>query len=126
MEEPVMVESIPVEPEVPVEGEPEFPSEEEIPPPDEPELMLESAVLEEGEEDPEALQMTSGIEKELPILGINTDEGGEIIGRYVDTFTEEAAQPAWRLVLRVLQITLGAILVGGSLAWWIIKRHGLV
>ena len=72
MEEPVMVESMPVEPEVPVEGEPELPSEEEIPPADEPELMLESAAIPEGEEDPETLQRTSGIDKELPILGINT------------------------------------------------------
>jgi len=118
MEEPVMVESLPVELEVAVE--------EEVLPADEPELMLESAALPEGDEAPEDLQMTSGIDKELPILGINTDEGGEIIGRYVDTFTEEAAQPAWRLVVRVLQIALGAIIVGGGLAWWIIKRHGLV
>lgn len=123
MEAPVMVESMPVELEVAVEEEPEYPPEEEIPPAEEPELMLESAALEEGEAAPEDLQMTSGIAKELPILGVNTDEGGEIIGRYVDTFTEESGQPTWRLVVRVLQITLGAILVGGGLAWWIIKRQ---
>jgi hypothetical protein len=126
MEEPVMVESMPVELEVPVEGEPEIPQEEEIPPAEEPELMLESAAIPEGDEVQEDQQMTSGIEKELPILGINTEEGGEIISRYVDTFTEEAGKPTWRLIVRVLQIALGAILVGGSLAWWIIKRHGLV
>jgi hypothetical protein len=117
MQEPVMVESMPVEPEVAVE--------EEIPPADEPELMLEAAAIPEGEETPEDLLMTSGIDKELPILGINTEEGGEIISRYADTFTEEAAQPAWRLVVRLLQIALGAILVGGGLAWWIFRRHGL-
>jgi hypothetical protein len=117
MQEPVMVESMPVEPEVAVE--------EEIPPADEPELMLEAASLPEGEEAPEDLHMTSGIDKELPILGINIEEGGEIISRYADTFTEEAAQPAWRLVVRLLQIALGAILVGGGLAWWIFRRHGL-
>jgi hypothetical protein len=125
MEAPVMVESMPVEKEVPVEGEPEIPPEE-IPPAEEPELMLESAAIPEGDEAPEDMQMSSGINKELPILGINTDEGGEIVGRYADTFTEEITQPAWRLVVRVLQIALGAILVGGGLAWWIFKRHGLV
>jgi hypothetical protein len=126
MEAPVMVESMPVEPEVPVEGEPEIPPEEAIPPAEEPELMLESAAMPEAEEAPEDMQMSSVIDKALPILGINTDEGGEIIGRYADTFTEEITQPAWRLVVRVLQIALGAILVGGSLAWWLLRRHGLV
>jgi hypothetical protein len=126
MEAPVMVESMPVELEVAVEEEPEFPPEEEIPPAEEPEIMLESAAIPEVDEAPEDMQMSSGINKELPILGINTDEGGEIVGRYADTFTEEITQPTWRLVLRVLQIALGAILVGGSLAWWLLRRHGLV
>lgn len=123
MEEPVMVESLPVEPEVWFEEEPEFPPEEEIPPAEEPEIMLESLAMPEGDEAPEDLLMSSGIDKGLPVLGINTDEGGEIIGRYADTFTAEAAQPFWRLVVRVLQIGLGAILVGGGLAWWILKRQ---
>jgi hypothetical protein len=125
VEDLVMVESLPVEPQVPVEGEPEMPSEEEIPPADEPGLMLDAAALSEGEEAPEDLQMTSGIDKELPILGINTEESGEIISRYADTFSEEAAQPLWRLVVRLVQIALGAVLVGGGLAWWIYRRHGL-
>jgi hypothetical protein len=125
MEEPVMVESMPVELEVAVEGEPEIPPEEEISPADEPELMLEAAALPEGEEAPEEPQKSSGIDKELPILGINTEEGGEIISRYADTVTEETAQPAWRVVVRLLQIGLGAIIVGGGLAWWIYRRHGL-
>jgi hypothetical protein len=126
MEAPVMGESLPVELEVAVEEESEYPSEEEIPPAEEPELMLESAAMPEAEEASEDRQMTSGIDKELPILGINAEEGGEIISRYADTFTEEITQPTWRLIVRVLQIALGAILVGGGLAWWIIKRHGLV
>jgi hypothetical protein len=125
MEEPVMVESMPVEPEVPVEGEPEIPPEEAIPPAEEPELMLESAAMPEAEEASEDRQMTSGIDKELPILGINAEEGGEIISRYADTFTEEITQPTWRLIVRVLQIALGAIIVGGGLAWWLLRRRGL-
>jgi hypothetical protein len=123
MEEPVMVESMPVELEVEVEEEPELLPEDEIPPADEPELMLEAAALPEGDEAPEDMQMTSDIHKALPILGINTEEGGEIINRYADTFTDEGVQPTWRLVVRVLQIALGAILVGGSLAWWVLKRQ---
>jgi hypothetical protein len=126
VEAPARLESMPVEPEVPVEGEPEMPPEEESPPAEESEMMLESAAMPEGEEDPEALQMTSSIDKELPILGINAEEGGEIIDRYADTFSQEAAQPAWRVVMRALQIALGAVIVVGGLAWWIIKRHGLV
>ncbi|MBW6467196.1 MAG: hypothetical protein K0B06_11880 [Brevefilum sp.] len=103
-----------------VEVEMETAVEEEILP-EEPMLALEAETAEELE----AAQIAADSQKALPILGINTEEGGEIISRYTDTFTEEAAQPAWRLVVRALQIALGAILVGGGLAWWIFKRHGL-
>jgi anti-sigma factor RsiW len=118
MEAPVMVE---VEMETAVEEE--ILPEEILP--EEPMLALEAEALPPTEEELEAAQIAADSQKTLPILGINTDEGGEIVSRYADTFTEEAAQPAWRQVVRVLQIALGAILVGGGLAWWIFKRHGL-
>lgn len=117
MEEPVMVESLPVEPEVGVE--------EEILPEDEPELMLEAEALPPAEEEVDTLQIDPVDKEERPILGINEEESGEIIGRYADTFSEETALPTWRLAVRVLQIAMGAILVGGGLAWWLFHRHAL-
>lgn len=117
MEQPVMVESLPIEPEVAVE--------EELLPEDEPELMLEAEALPPTDDELDTLQMATADEKELPILGINPEESGEIISRYADALMEEAAQPAWRIVVRALQIAMGAILVGGGLAWWLLRRHGL-
>jgi hypothetical protein len=116
MEEPVMVESMPVEPEAAVE--------EELPPEDEPELMFEAEALPPTDDEVGILQMPAADEKEMPILGINPEESGEIISRYADTLVE-IPQPTWRVIVRILQITMGAILVGGGLAWWLLRRHGL-
>lgn len=116
MEESVMVEAMPVEPEVAVE--------EELPPEDAPELMAEAEAIPPSEDEVDTLQIATADEKELPILGINPEESGEIVSRYTDTFTEEIPQPTWRVVVRILQIAMGAVLVGGGLAWWLLRRHG--
>jgi hypothetical protein len=128
MEAPVMVESMPVE----VEGavEEELPAEELTPAEapesmleDEPEMMLEAEILPPTEVDMETLEMAPEGEKLLLILGINPEQGGEVIFRSGDTMGIQTAQPAWRMVLRVLQIALGAIVVGGGLTWWLLLRQ---
>ena len=116
MEQPVMVESMPIEPEVDVE--------EELPPEGEPELMLEAEALPPTDDEVGTLQITPKDIDEQPILGINPEESGEIISRNADT-VEEIPQPTWRVVVRVLQIAMGAVLIGGGLTWWLLHRHGL-
>ena len=121
MEEPMMVESMPVELEVAVE---EAPARGEIPediPPAEPEIMQEA--MPEAQEEAFTLQMPLDDEYGTPILGINTEEGGEIISRSADSVMEETEQPAWRSALRAVQIALGAIAVGGGLAWWVLRQR---
>lgn len=123
MEAPVMIESMPVELEVgvgeemPLEDAPELMLEPE------PEFMLEAEILPPGEVDVETLESLPEGEKRLPILGINSDQGGEVILRSGDTLGIQIAQPAWRVVLRVLQIALGVIVVGGGLTWWLLRRR---
>lgn len=117
MEEPVMVESMPVEPEAAVE--------EDLLPEEEPELLVEVEMLPPGDEEAEAFRLDPDYEEKTPILGINEAESGEIISRSADTFVEEMTTPTWRLVLRVIQVTLGTAVIGGGLAWWLLRRHGL-
>ena len=115
MEEPVMVESMPVEPEAAVE--------EEILPEEEPELLMEAEMLSPGDEEAEPLRLDPDYEEKTPILGINEAESGEIINRSADSFVEEMTTPTWRLVLRVIQVALGTAVIGGGLAWWLLRRR---
>lgn len=117
MEEPVMIESMPVEPEATFE--------EEILPEDEPALMTEAETLPPDEEAVDIMQIAPKDIDDQPILGINPEERGEIISRYADTLSEDIPMPTWLIVLRSLQVTLGAALVGGGLTWWLLRRHGL-
>jgi len=116
MEEPVTVESMPIEPEAAIE--------EEVLPEEEPELILETEALPPAEIDEDILQLDPEDEEKMPILGINEEESGEIISRYTDTLTEEITIPTWLIILRTLQITLSAALVGGGITWWLLRRHG--
>lgn len=112
---PVMVESLPVELEVAVE--------EELTPEEAPELMLEAEIQPAEEAEVDTLQMALEGEKGHLILGINLDQGGEVILRSGDTIGLQSAQPTWRVVLRALQIALGVIVVGGGLTWWLLRRR---
>lgn len=111
MDVPVMVEALPVEVEVAVE--------EELIPEEEPELLLMPP-----EEEMESLLMASGMDGDLPILGLNLEQGGKIISRSMDTIVDDFSPQVWRIALRWLQVALGVILVGGGLTWWLLHRRG--
>ncbi|MFU8826675.1 MAG: anti-sigma factor family protein [Brevefilum sp.] len=122
MEAPVMIESMPVEEEAAVEEL----LTEELPsgmPEEVPEMMLEAELSPPADTEMEALQMAAEGEKQMLILGINLDEGGEIIQRSGDTLGIQTAQPAWRVILRAVQIALGVIVLGGGLTWWLLRRR---
>lgn len=108
---PVMVEALPVEMEVAVE--------EALVPEEEPELLL----IPPGEE-MESLALASGLEGDLPILGLNLEQGGKIISRSTDAIADEFSPEVWRIALRWLQVALGVILIGGGLTWWLLRRRG--
>ncbi|NLN70523.1 MAG: hypothetical protein GX142_07050 [Chloroflexi bacterium] len=57
------------------------------------------------------------------ILGINLDEGGELIQRSDKIVDPEPTQPVWQKIERVLQMVLGVIVLGGGLAWWLLSRR---
>jgi hypothetical protein len=117
MEDTVMVESAPVEAEMPAEAE-ALPEEA-------PEMILEAEPLPSDAQEAEMLAPPPGAEKQLPILGINTDESGEIIRRSSDTAADALAAPAWRTIVRWLKVALGVVVVGGGLAWWLLRERGL-
>ncbi len=121
MEEPMMIESMPVELEAAVEEEPVAGEVPEDTPVEAPEIVLEALPAEQ--EEAYALQMPMDDENGMPILGINPEEGGEIISRSTDSAIVEPAQPAWRSALRAVQIALGVIALGGGLAWWLLRQR---
>ena len=114
MEAPIMEMEAPEE-EAPVE---ESPVEESPLPEDQPETFESPGEAEDPQEaaTPEA--------KGDLILGINPDEGGEIItsSEPARAATEEAPQP-WREALRWAQIALAAIALGGGLALLILRQR---
>jgi hypothetical protein len=122
MEAPVMVESLPVEVEVAVEEE--LPAEA-LAPEEMPELMLEAEILPAEEAPVDSPQMAPEGEKQHLILGINLDEGGEIIHRNGETLGIQLAQPTWRTIIRVLQVALGVVVVGCSLTCWLLRRQNV-
>lgn len=129
MEAPVIIESMPVEVEVAVEEAMpvEEPVAEDLPavmPEARPEMMVEPEIFPPADTAMEPLLEAAEGEKQMPILGINLEEGGEIIQRSGDTMGIQIAQPAWRAAVRVLQIALGVIAVGGGLTWWILRQRG--
>jgi len=124
MEAPVMVESMPVEDavEVAVEEAPAAEPQEELLPEEEPELMVGAEALPAAEAEVDTVRMAPDVEIDQLILGINIEEGGEIVSRSTDSLIIEPVQPAWRTAVRVLQIALAVIAVGGGLAWWLLRR----
>jgi hypothetical protein len=111
MDVPVMMEALPVEVEVAVE--------EALIPEEEPGLMLVAPEVEV-----ESLVVASGMDGDLPILGLNLEQGGEIISRSMDAIVDDFSPLVWRIALRWLQVGLGVILVGGGLIWWFLRRRG--
>ena len=127
MDTAAMAESMPVGMEDPVEQD--MPAEEltlaaapEMMLDAAPEIMLEAEPISSTGAGVDALGIVENAEMHL-ILGINLEQGGEIIHRSGDSIDRLATQPAWRPILRALQIALGTLALGSSLAWWLLSRR---
>lgn len=95
------------EPETAVE-QPKAPSETEI----------ESQEVQELENAPP----DKDIEDSSPTLGVNPEQGGQIVERSQDDLEEQQISPDWSKIILWTQITLGVIAVGGGLTLWILRK----
>ena len=123
----MMAESMPVGMEEPVEqdmpaGELTLAAAPEMMLDVAPEIMLEAESISSTGAGVDTLEIVENADLHL-ILGINLEQGGEIIHRSGDSIDLLATQPAWCPILRALQIALGTIALGSSLAWWLLSRR---
>lgn len=102
---------------------------------EEPMLEMEEEMLAEAPETEmmplpdEEIDMFSaedrGADEDQLILGINTDEGGEIIQRSEPAAHPSQARLIWRDPLRLGQLALAVIAVGGGVTLWILHHKRL-
>ena len=81
---------------------------------------LQSGVLSEEAETSKAVDEG---EAESPILGLNPEEGGDMIERSESAIAEDEAGPGIFLgAFRWAQITLGVIAVAGLISLWVLRK----
>lgn len=82
----------------------------------------EESMLEATREDEAQSQKRQALEDAPPILGLNPEQGGEMIAQTeVGTDAGEAA-PLWQVALRWGQVALAVIALGGGVALWLLRR----
>ncbi len=96
---------------------------------EEPEIAVEQpkAPSETEIESQEALELENAspdedIEDNSPILGINPEQGGQILERSQDVLEEQQISPDWSKIILWTQIILGVIAVGGGLTLWLLRK----
>ena len=106
--------------EAPAEGieaaPPDMPQEEPAP-------ELESEAM--PEELPEAAPEEKAVEEKSIILGINPDQGGEIIERSEPAVTVEEPAPLWRNLIRGMMIGLALVAIGGAITLLALRTRRL-
>lgn len=91
---------------------------------EEPQLeMMPLPADEEEAIEAEILSMEAEPEDRTPILGINPDEGGEIIHRSQPASRVMDTGMPWPDSLRWLQVALAAIAIGGGVTIWFLQRR---
>lgn len=119
VEEPETAEEMEIESLPPIEDEPE-PEVAEIQP------MDEEPEEEPEPEEPAVLQLDEDRVEQPLILGVNPEEGGEIIRRSQPyTLDIDVPDLGTHELLRWLQIGLAAIAMGGGVTLWFLKRSDL-
>jgi len=118
--EEMPVEEMPVE-EMPVEEMPEEVLPEEALPEEEMEEAAEAEMMPQINAEPQEQADSSAAQVDGLILGVNPDQGGEVLSRSEPGAEDEPAQAAWPLI-RWVQIILAVITIAGGLILWNLKR----
>jgi len=104
----------------------EQPSEEEIAPKEQPVEQPEAPPeMEQAPEESlelESLSTENDLEGSSPILGINTEQGGEVLDRSEPASSDQKTATDWTKVIQWAQVGLGMIAVGGGLTLWILRK----
>jgi hypothetical protein len=111
----IYIEEAPVE-EMPVEEMPE-----ETLPEEEMEEAAEAEMMPQINAEPQEQADSSAAQVDGLILGVNPDQGGEVLSRSEPGAEDEPAQAAWPLI-RWVQIILAVITIAGGLLLWNLKR----
>jgi len=68
-------------------------------------------------------ERAAGEAEEAPILGLNPDEGGEIVARSEPAQQERDEAFAWRGTVRWIEIALAVIAMGGGVVLWLLRKR---
>ena len=88
-----------------------------------PEVSPEEESMLEAPPAEETLELKRQADEDAqPILGLNPEQGGEVIAQIdADAAAEEAEQP-WQNALRWGQVALAVIALGGGVALWLLRK----
>jgi hypothetical protein len=106
-------EAAPKEPEIIAEALPEDLSDV---------ISEEERMLEATREDEAQSLKRQADEDAQPILGLNPEQGGEVLAQSGSGTAEESAQ-AWQIALRWGQVALAVIALGGGVALWLLRKR---
>ncbi len=95
---------------------------EEALPEEEMEEAAEAEMMPQINAEPQEQAVSSAAQVDGLILGINPDQGGEVLSRSEPGAEDEPAQAAWPLI-RWVQIILAVITIAGGLILWNLKRN---
>lgn len=116
----IYIEEAPVK-EMPLDEMPEEVLPEEALPEEEMEEAAEAEMMPQINAEPQEQADLSTAQVDGLILGVNPDQGGEVLSRSEPGAEDEPAQAAWPLI-RWVQIILAVITIAGGLLLWNLKR----
>lgn len=100
--------------------------EEEIAPKDQPveqpETLPEAELAPQEPEEIESYAAEEDLEGASPVLGINTEQGGEVLDRSEPASADQKAAVDWTQVIQWAQVGLAVIAVGGGVTLWILRK----
>lgn len=100
--------------------------DEEIAPKDQPveqpETLPEAELAPQEPEGIESYAAEKDLEGVSPILGINTEQGGEVLDSSEPASSDQKAATDWTKVIQWAQVGLAVIAVGGGVTLWILRK----
>jgi len=88
-----------------------------------PEITPEEESLPESTREDETLSLKRQTEKDTqPILGLNPEQGGEMIAQGDSSEAVQEPAPPWQIALRWGQVALAVVALGGGVALWMLRK----